>query len=98
MANNQKKQSPKLKRFIAQNNINDMIGTICIVHDQKIIYLAGMDDDESDYYYAGYPIGSANIEYYSAVGNCMSLKGLIPDYDYNRMQDISNYGRGITKK
>lgn len=75
---------------------------IGIVHDCDLCRLVGFHEDPSDYYYhVRYLNGRArtnnekNDSYCSAVGQFLSLRGLIPERDYNQLDSTFQLNGGL---
>lgn len=60
---------------------------ICIVHDTEICRLIGFYEDEFDYYYHVRLLHGKDL-YSSAVGHLLSLKKLLPEKEYQRMDNV----------
>lgn len=73
-----------------QTKFND----IGIIGNSDLVRLIGFHEDERDYYYHilymnGRNRGSdKNNAYFTMVGSFLSLKGLIPDYDYTSLDNV----------
>ncbi len=68
-----------VERNIILAECRKMFNDICIVGDTNIGRLIGFHEDENDYYYhILYMKGKTRL--HSAVGPCISLKGIYPRY------------------
>lgn len=63
---------------------------ICIVHDVTLGRLVGVAEDDSDLYYMVAVLGKG-IQYFTAVGWCVSLRGHYPHEAYDRLNTIFGY-------
>jgi hypothetical protein len=76
--------------FIAE--MRPLHNQICVLYDSEIVRLVGVGRDESDYYYIVRTLKKAKFrdqEYWgSAVGHCVSLKGLYPEKNYDNMDHV----------
>lgn len=63
---------------------------ICIVHDCEMGRLIGVAEDDSDLYYMVARLGKG-VQYYSAVGSCVSLRGHYPEDAYTRLDNVHGY-------
>jgi hypothetical protein len=70
------------EKFIADCQL--MFNHICVLYDTELVRLIGVHEDEIDlYYHVRYSNGKEL--YASAVGWCYSLKGMLPDEKYERL-------------
>jgi hypothetical protein len=89
-----------------QNFIDEMIpmhNQICVLYHSDIVRLVGVGQSENDYYYIVRTMKKEkgrDQEYWgTAVGHCLSLKGLYPDDGYASMDDIHTLnGAGPTEE
>jgi hypothetical protein len=71
-------------KFIAE--LKTMFNDICIIYDDELVRLVGFYEDEMDFYYH-VKNGKGEPRYCSAVGHLVSLKGIYPEANYQRLDD-----------
>jgi hypothetical protein len=64
---------------------------ICIVHDVDLGRLLGVAESEDDLYYIVATLAKG-VGYYSAVGRCLSLRGIYPQDAYASLDYSFKYG------
>lgn len=66
---------------------------MCVLYDMEIVRLIGVGEDDYDYYYIVQGKGQQEEYWASAVGWLYSLKGMLPEEKYKRLEnhwDINN--------
>ncbi len=64
-----------------------LVGDICLMPDGTLVRFLGVAQDPDDYYYVVDTLRRAR-SYYSAVGDCLSLKNQMEPTIYNRLERL----------
>lgn len=60
---------------------------ICVLYDMEIVRLVGLGEDEYDLYYIVQHKGYEQVSWCTAVGWIYSLKGMLPEEKYKRLEN-----------
>ena len=63
---------------------------MCIAYDSELVRLVGVAAGEYDLYYIVQSKGYQQEQWYSAVGWLYSIKGMLPDEKYKRLENHWN--------
>lgn len=84
-----KDPKPEILAFIEKHK-----GEIVLEDVGGVVRLDGFYEDEMDYYYKVFKLGSGTVMY-SCVGGLIPLKGYIPDKEYDRVERIFNLNADV---